>query len=92
MLVLSLAGEYSSYEAMCLRLTGSIRSIYETPAGTILREAHLDLEGITQDREVGRLLNSLSLQFSQSVYNGYVFILYIVRLLSYTFQQILVQP
>ena len=26
--------------------------MYETPAGTVLREAHLDLEGITMDREV----------------------------------------
>jgi Arginosuccinate synthase len=29
------------------------RGVYETPAGTVLREAHLDLEGITMDREVG---------------------------------------
>ena len=28
------------------------RGVYETPAGTVLREAHLDLEGITMDREV----------------------------------------
>jgi len=49
------------------------RGIYETPAGTILREAHLDVEGITQDREVNRLLSSLSLQFSQLVYNGFWF-------------------
>lgn len=49
------------------------RGIYETPAGTILREAHLDLEGITQDREVNRLLSYLSLQFSQLVYNGFWF-------------------
>lgn len=49
------------------------RGVYETPAGTILREAHLDVEGITQDREVNRLLGSLSLQFSQLVYNGFWF-------------------
>ncbi len=28
------------------------RGVYETPAGTILLKAHLDLEGITLDREV----------------------------------------
>ena len=28
------------------------RGIYETPGGTLIREAHLDLEGITMDREV----------------------------------------
>eukprot|EP00026_Physarum_polycephalum_P007534 Phypoly_transcript_07597.p1 GENE.Phypoly_transcript_07597~~Phypoly_transcript_07597.p1 ORF type:complete len:427 (+),score=71.08 Phypoly_transcript_07597:146-1282(+) len=49
------------------------RGIYETPAGTVLREAHLDIEGVTQDREVNRLLSSLSLQFSQLVYNGFWF-------------------
>jgi argininosuccinate synthase len=26
--------------------------VYETPGGTILREAHLDLEGLCLDREV----------------------------------------
>ena len=31
------------------------RGVYETPAGTVLREAHLDLEGITMDREVSDL-------------------------------------
>lgn len=49
------------------------RGIYETPAGTILREAHLDIEGVTQDREVNRLLGSLSHQFAQLVYNGFWF-------------------
>jgi argininosuccinate synthase len=28
------------------------RGVYETPGGTILREAHLDLEGLCLDREV----------------------------------------
>jgi hypothetical protein len=44
------------------------RGVYETPAGTVLRHAHLDLEGITLDREVhARSLSpsplSLSLSF-----------------------------
>jgi len=49
------------------------RGVYENPAGSILRAAHLDIEGITQDREVNRLLSSLSLQFAQLVYNGFWF-------------------
>lgn len=28
------------------------RGCYETPAGTILRKAHMDLEGLTMDRDV----------------------------------------
>lgn len=28
------------------------RGVYETPAGTLLREAHLDLEGLCLDKEV----------------------------------------
>jgi argininosuccinate synthase len=28
------------------------RGVYETPGGTLLRTAHLDLEGITMDPEV----------------------------------------
>ena len=28
---------------------------YETPAGTVLRKAHLEVEGITMDREVMRI-------------------------------------
>ena len=29
------------------------QGIYETPAGTILREAHLDIENITMDKVSG---------------------------------------
>merc|ERR1712176_893534 len=31
------------------------RGVYETPGGTLLRAAHLGLEGITMDREVKRI-------------------------------------
>merc|ERR1711865_503102 len=31
------------------------RGVYETPGGTLLREAHMDLEGICMDREVKRI-------------------------------------
>ena len=45
------------------------RGVYETPAGTVLRQAHLDLEGITLDREVctAYLSHSLYLQSSITV-------------------------
>jgi len=31
------------------------RGVYETPGGTLLRDAHLDLEGLVMDREVKRI-------------------------------------
>lgn len=49
------------------------RGVYETPAGTILLAAHLDIEGIAMDREVMRLRNMLSPVFAEIVYNGFWF-------------------
>lgn len=49
------------------------RGVYETPAGTILLKAHLDLEGITLDREVILLKESLSPKIAQIIYNGFWF-------------------
>lgn len=49
------------------------RGVYETPGGTILREAHLDLEGLTVDREVRKLRDQFSVKFSELAYNGYWF-------------------
>jgi argininosuccinate synthase len=49
------------------------RGVYETPAGTILLKAHMDIEGIAMDREVMRLRNMLSPVFSELVYNGFWF-------------------
>ncbi len=49
------------------------RGVYETPGGTILREAHLDIEGIAMDREVMKLRDMLSPRFSELVYNGFWF-------------------
>jgi len=49
------------------------RGCYETPAGTVLAAAHLDLETLTIDREVMRLRDTLSLKFAELVYNGYWF-------------------
>lgn len=47
------------------------RGVYETPGGTILRKAHLDLEGIVLDREVRKLRDSLSSKFAELTYNGF---------------------
>lgn len=49
------------------------RGVYETPGGTILHKAHMDIEGIAMDREVMRLRNMLSPVFSELVYNGFWF-------------------
>ncbi len=49
------------------------RGVYETPAGTILFKAHLDLEGITLDREVMQLKESLAPKIAQIIYNGFWF-------------------
>jgi argininosuccinate synthase len=49
------------------------RGVYETPGATILREAHMDIEGIAMDREVMRLRDMLSPKFAELVYNGFWF-------------------
>jgi len=49
------------------------RGVYETPGGTLLREAHLDLEGLTMDREVRRLTEHLNQEFARLCYNGFWF-------------------
>ena len=47
------------------------RGVYETPAYTILRTAHMDIEGIAMDREVMRLRNMLAEKFAELIYNGF---------------------
>ena len=49
------------------------RGVYETPGGTILRDAHMDLEGICMDREVKRITEGLSNEFARLCYNGFWF-------------------
>ena len=49
------------------------RGVYETPGGTILREAHSAVEQITMDREVMRIRDSLIPQYAWTVYAGYWF-------------------
>jgi argininosuccinate synthase len=49
------------------------RGVYETPGATILRTAHMDIEGIAMDREVMRLRNMLAEKFAELIYNGFWF-------------------
>uniref|UniRef100_A0A2K6Q978 Argininosuccinate synthase n=1 Tax=Rhinopithecus roxellana TaxID=61622 RepID=A0A2K6Q978_RHIRO len=47
------------------------RGIYETPAGTILYHAHLDIEAFTMEREVRKIKQGLGLKFAELVYTGF---------------------
>ena len=47
------------------------RGVYETPAGTILIKAHRDMEGLTMDREVMHLRDSLIPRFAEMIYYGF---------------------
>lgn len=49
------------------------RGVYETPGGTILYNAHTDLEAITLDREVLHLKHMLSDKLAILIYNGFWF-------------------
>jgi len=49
------------------------RGVYETPGGTILRRAHMDIEGIAMDREVMKLRDMLTPKISELIYNGFWF-------------------
>ncbi len=49
------------------------RGIYETPGGTILLEAHRDIEGLAMDREVMRLRDMLAAKLAELIYNGFWF-------------------
>ncbi|MFH1055481.1 MAG: argininosuccinate synthase [Candidatus Altiarchaeota archaeon] len=49
------------------------RGVYETPGYTILRTAHMDIEGLTMDREVMHLRDMLTPKISELMYNGFWF-------------------
>lgn len=49
------------------------RGVYETPAGTILLKAHLDIEGLALDREVCHLKEMLMPKIAQLIYSGFWF-------------------
>jgi argininosuccinate synthase len=49
------------------------RGVYETPGGTVLHVAHRAVEGLTMDREVMHLRDSLIPRYAELVYYGYWF-------------------
>ncbi|KAF8629078.1 hypothetical protein AX15_003572 [Amanita polypyramis BW_CC] len=50
------------------------RGCYESPGATILRAAHIDLEGLTLDRNVRALRDQfLTVELSRILYNGHFF-------------------
>ncbi|MEM9280525.1 MAG: argininosuccinate synthase [Verrucomicrobiota bacterium] len=49
------------------------RGIYETPGGTILMQAHRQMESLTVDREVMHIRDGLIPKYAQLVYNGFWF-------------------
>jgi len=49
------------------------RGVYEAPGATVLYECHRDLEGLTLDREVMRIRDSLIPKYAELVYYGYWF-------------------
>lgn len=49
------------------------RGVYETPGGTVLWDAHRDLNVLTLDREVLRIQAQLSQRLADVIYNGYWF-------------------
>ncbi|KIV89018.1 argininosuccinate synthase [Exophiala mesophila] len=50
------------------------RGCYETPGLTVLRNAHIDLEGLTLDREVRALRDQfVTISYSRVLYNGLYF-------------------
>lgn len=49
------------------------RGVYETPGGTILRNAHMAMETLTLDREVMHIRDSLVPRYAELIYNGYWF-------------------
>ena len=49
------------------------RGVYETPGGTILMQAHRQVESLTMDREVMHLRDSLVPKYAELVYYGFWF-------------------
>jgi len=49
------------------------RGIYETPGGSILLDAHRQMESLTMDREVMHIRDGLIPEYAKLVYNGFWF-------------------
>jgi len=49
------------------------RGVYETPGGTIMMHGHRQIEGLTMDRDLMHLRDSLIPKYAQLIYNGFWF-------------------
>lgn len=49
------------------------RGVYETPGGTIMMHGHRQVEGLTMDRDLMHLRDSLIPKYAQLIYNGFWF-------------------
>lgn len=49
------------------------RGVYETPGGTILMQAHRQVESLTLDRDLMHLRDSLIPKYAELIYNGFWF-------------------
>ncbi|KAB5578435.1 argininosuccinate synthase [Coniochaeta sp. 2T2.1] len=49
------------------------RGCYDSPALTVLRLAHIDIEGMTVDSKVRQIMNWIGNEWSQCLYNGMYF-------------------
>ena len=49
------------------------RGVYETPGGTILMQAHRQIESLTLDREVMHLRDGFIPKYAELIYNGFWF-------------------
>jgi argininosuccinate synthase len=68
-----LGGEYGvgRFDVIEDRLFGlKSREIYETPAATLLRQVHQDLESLVQTKELLQIKDSLSRRYAELVYAG----------------------
>ena len=68
-----IAGEHGVGRADLVenRLVGiKSRGVYETPAGTVLVQAHRELESLCLDRAVLRFKQTLALRYAELVYDG----------------------
>lgn len=52
------------------------RGAYDSPALTVLRLAHIDIEGMTVDSKVRQIMAWIGNQWSQCLYNGLFFPLF----------------
>ena len=64
-------GRVDMVESRCVGMKS--RGVYEAPGGALLMAAHRDLEGLTLDRDVMNLRDSLIPRMASLIYKGYWF-------------------